>query len=137
MVGQLGEKSPQVAIITNSDLPEVGQQALTDSDLIVVRAERAKAEHRARLGKYMIGETSQAKSKFSYVDMLNALNQLQAVGANGANIYTSSDLASKPEILSGQIVAMKLLFDTWQEQEPGKLAIVGSLLSGSHDPSLV
>lgn len=131
------EKSPRVVIITNSDLPDAGRQILAESDLAVVRAEQKKAERMAHLGRVLIGENSIAKGRFSYADMLNALGEEIGPIETESIIFASSDLANGPEVLTRQIVAMKVLYDQWEKERPGQLAMVGSLLEGVHDPILV
>ena len=133
---QLVDRAPQIAIITNSDLPEAGQLKLADSELTIVQAEKTKAQRRAELARRLVGEKSAAKGDFSYSDMLNALEQIKTV--ERANyIFASSDLANKPEALFHQIIGMKILWDSWQKERPGQLAMVGSMIEGVHDSALV
>ena len=133
---QLVDRAPQIAIITNSDLPETGQLKLADSDLIIVQAEKTKAQRRARLARQLVGEKSVAKGDFSPSDMLNALGQIKTA-EKGIYVFASSDLANKPEVLFRQIVGMKILWDSWQKERPGQLAMIGSMIEGMHDPALV
>ena len=129
------EKPSQVAIITNSDLPEAGKQILAANhpDLMMVQTEQAKAQRRAKLGQKIIGEKSAAKGEFSYADMLNAFRGKTVPTETEVTIFASSDLAIKPEILFRQIIGMKILYDQWQKEKPNQIAIIGSLIEGVQD----
>jgi len=131
------EKSPQVVIITNSDLPEDGKQILDNSGLTVVQADQKRAERRSELAKTLVGEKSVAKGDFSYADMLNSLQSEETEATAKEHIFMSADFANKPEFVSRQLIGMKTLYDRWQEKKPEKLALVGSLLVGVHDPHLI
>jgi len=128
------EKPPQVAIITNSDLPEIGKQILAAncSDIMIVPTEPAKVKRRAKLARVIIGEKSAAKGKFGYADMLNTLLEKTTPETEGI-IFASSDLTIKQESLSRQIIGMKILYDQWQKERPNQIAIIGSLIEAVHD----
>lgn len=141
----LSNKPPKVVLITNADLDFEGVVMLGNSGLTVIQVAPEKTKRRARLATKLLGPKSASKGAFSYVDMLNSLNAESRAGVKdakkdkkgGATLFTSYDLAQKPEVLSRQMAGMKILYDRWEEKQPGKLAIVGSLLGGVHDMELV
>ena len=138
LIERFGEKSPNIEIITNSDLEEFGQQVLTDSGLRVVKTQKEKAEERAELGHSIIGERSAATGDFSYADMLNAaINENEPSEKAESYIFTSADLGNKPKDLIRQVVGMRILYDKWNQKNPSKLAMVGSLVADVHDIGLV
>ncbi len=137
--GQLGELSPKLVVITNSDLEEYGQNILSESGLKVVRADQEKAKRRADHGQGMIKEAeSRAKGDFSYADMLNSIIDDGELKQEVANyIFTSADLGNKLSELLRQLSGMRIVYDKWQEKKPNKLAMVGSLVADVHDVGLI
>jgi len=129
-------RPPRVVIITNDDLPKAGKEILASAGLTIVQSKQTKAERRARLAKRLVGNKSTAKGEFSYADMLNSIRKEpeQTDNETGGTIFASSDLTRNPEVLSRQIIGMKILFNQWQE---GRLAIIGSLIEGVHDLDLI
>ncbi len=130
-------KSPRLVIITNSDIDDKGSKVLEDSGVAIVQADKSRAERRAKLGKRLIGEKSLSRGDFSYADMLNSLNKNLGINEGEDYLFISSDLTSRPEALASQIAVMKTVYDRFQVVRPDMLAIVGSMVSGTHDPALI
>ncbi len=132
------DKPPRLRLITNSDLKEEGANMLDASGLEIIQTDVEKTQRRAHLGKVLVGSKSKSKGEFSYVDMLNALDEnVPASEAETASaIFASYDLAQRPEVLFRQMAGMEILYKRWQKEKPGNLAIAGSLLAGVHDTVL-
>jgi hypothetical protein len=131
---KLIEKAPQTILITNSDLDEAGKQELNFSGLKILYAEQSKAKRRSELGKKIVGDKSSAKGDFSYSDMLNEPAKKED---SSDFIFASPDLANKPKELLTQILAMKMIRDSFEAINPEKLATIGSALKGVHDIKLI
>lgn len=134
----LAERSPRITLITNDDLPEEGKRVLASSNLDVIETPHRTAHRRATLGKKLIGEQSQSSGEFSYSDMLNSLTHGQSSEEDTENcVFVSSDLAGQPRILLDQIMGMDAVANGWKTNTKDGLAMVGTLIEGIHDQSLI
>lgn len=132
-LSKLTPTPPHVSVISNEDLAEDGKAVLKQSGLDVVWVSPATTKRRARLGATLLGEQSASQGAFSYVDMLNSV-QNDVEGSR--TIFTSYDVTARPEVLYRQMVGMQTVYDAWDKKKPGGLAIVGSMMGGVHDFSI-
>lgn len=133
---KLNKEFPKISIITNDNLPEIGKQLIVEEKLEIIYVKHILAERRAKLGGKTC-EKSNYKVEFSYADMLNSLGKSINFKSKKYFIFCSSDLTSKPEVLLSQLIGMANVYNKWQKEKHVELSMVGSLVEGVHNHSLI
>lgn len=108
-----------VVIVTTQDLPSEGTAALASSGLEVIRAADTTA------------------GNVSYAGMLNAYLESFSGRKTNCVIVSPSLVGIYPEIAARQVKGLVELFEYWEKQRPGRLAMAGPLIEGEQSLELI
>lgn len=106
-------------IATTTDLPQEGINALSSTGLKVLVA------------------TDTFSSDLSNANFLNSYLESTGQSIKNCVIASPSIVGNKEEEASTQVKAMVKIFEFWEKQRPGKIAMIGSAIEGEHNPELI